>query len=174
MISSSARDLALDIAEGRFREDLFHRLSVVPLRVPSLSERREDIPELIDFFMEQISAAAGLPKRGMAEDALAILQSHEWPGNVRELRNNVERLMILSGGDPGAAINADMLPQDVGSRVPSSPAGAGGEKFMAMALREAREIFEREYLIAQISRFGAMYRAPPNSSAWSDRPCTVS
>ena len=154
VISSSARDLATDIADGRFREDLFHRLSVVPLRVPSLSERREDIPSLIDFFMEQISSAAGLPKRGMAEDALAILQSHEWPGNVRELRNNVERLMILCGGDPNAAINADMLPQEVGSRVPSSPNGAGGEKFMAMPLREAREIFEREYLIAQISRFG--------------------
>jgi two-component system nitrogen regulation response regulator NtrX len=154
VISSSARDFAVDIAEGRFREDLYHRLSVVPLRVPSLSERREDIPDLIDFFMGQISATGGLPKRGMAEDALAILQSHEWPGNVRELRNNVERLMILCGGDPNAAINADMLPQEVGARVPSSPNGAGGEKFMAMPLREAREIFEREYLIAQISRFG--------------------
>jgi two-component system nitrogen regulation response regulator NtrX len=95
-----------------------------------------------------------MPKRGMADDALAILQSHEWPGNVRELRNNVERLMILCGGDPNAAINAEMLPHEVGARVPSSPNGAGGEKFMAMPLREAREIFEREYLIAQISRFG--------------------
>ena len=154
VISSSARDLAADIAEGRLREDLYHRLSVVPVRVPSLSERREDIPDLIEFFMGQISATGGMPKRGMADDALAILQSHEWPGNVRELRNNVERLMILCGGDPNAAINAEMLPHEVGARVPSSPNGAGGEKFMAMPLREAREIFEREYLIAQISRFG--------------------
>ena len=95
IISSSARDLAGLITEGAFREDLFHRLSVVPIRVPGLAERRDDIPELITFFMDQFTANAGLPKRRIAEDAMAILQSHDWPGNIRQLRNNVERLMIL-------------------------------------------------------------------------------
>ena len=154
IISSSARDLASAIAEGTFREDLFHRLSVVPIRVPSLSERRDDIPELITFFMDQITANAGLPKRRIAEDAMAILQSHDWPGNIRQLRNNVERLMILASGDPDSEISADMLPSEVGALVPATPTGAGGEKLMSLPLREAREVFEREYLMAQVSRFG--------------------
>ena len=104
--------------------------------------------------MEQISQTTGLPKRRIGPDAMAVLQSHDWPGNVRQLRNNVERLMILAGGDPEAVINADMLPQDVGSMVPSMPGGDGGEHLMGLPLREAREVFEREYLVAQISRFG--------------------
>lgn len=153
IVSSSSRDLAAEIATGRFREDLFHRLGVVPIRVPSLSERREDVPELIGFFMEQISAATGLPKRRIADDAMAVLQSHDWPGNIRQLRNNVERLMILTAGDPEAEVTAEMLPSEVGALVPTTPNGAGGEKLMSMPLREAREIFEREYLIAQIARF---------------------
>lgn len=154
IISSTARNLEAEIAAGRFREDLYHRLSVVPIRVPPLAERREDIPLLIDHFMDQISQATGLPKRTIGEDAMAILQSHDWPGNVRQLRNNVERLMILAGGDPAAVINASMLPQDVGSMVPKMPNGNGGEQLMGLPLREAREMFEREYLVAQISRFG--------------------
>lgn len=153
VISSSSRDLAEEIALGRFREDLFHRLSVVPIRVPSLSERREDVPELIEFFSEQISASTGLPKRRIADDAMAVLQSHDWPGNVRQLRNNVERLMILTTGDPEIEITAEMLPAEVGALVPTTPNGAGGEKLMSLPLRDAREIFEREYLIAQIARF---------------------
>ena len=116
IISSTARNLEEEISAGRFREDLYHRLSVVPIRVPPLSERREDIPELIEYFMDQISAATGLPKRQMGQDAMAVLQSHVWPGNVRQLRNNVERVMILAGGGPDAVITADMLPQDVGCR----------------------------------------------------------
>ncbi|HBF53250.1 MAG TPA: sigma-54-dependent Fis family transcriptional regulator, partial [Afipia sp.] len=115
IVSSTARNLEAEIAEGKFREDLYHRLSVVPIRVPPLSERREDIPDLVEYFMDQISSATGLPKRRIGEDAMAVLQSHVWPGNVRQLRNNVERVMILAGGDPDAAITADMLPQDVGS-----------------------------------------------------------
>ena len=154
IISSSARDLASLIAEGAFREDLFHRLSVVPIRVPSLSERRDDIPELITFFMDQITTQAGLPRRKIADDAMAILQSHNWPGNIRQLRNNVERLMILATGDADAEISADMLPSEVGALVPATPTGAGGEKLMSLPLREAREVFEREYLMAQVSRFG--------------------
>jgi two-component system, NtrC family, nitrogen regulation response regulator NtrX len=153
IVSSSSRDLPAEIAAGRFREDLFHRLGVVPIRVPGLSERREDVPELIDFFMEQISAATGLPKRRIAGDAIAVLQSHDWPGNVRQLRNNVERLMILTSGDPEAEVTADMLPAEIGASVPTTPNGAGGEKLMGLSLRDAREIFEREYLMAQIARF---------------------
>jgi two-component system, NtrC family, nitrogen regulation response regulator NtrX len=154
IISSSSRDLPRLIAEGAFREDLFHRLCVVPIRVPSLSEHREDIPVLIDFFMDQVSMATGMPRRRIADDAMAVLLSHDWPGNIRQLRNNVERLMILSAGDPDAEITADMLPSEVGALVPATPNGAGGEKLMNLPLRDAREVFEREYLVAQINRFG--------------------
>jgi two-component system, NtrC family, nitrogen regulation response regulator NtrX len=153
IISSTARNLEEEIASGRFREDLYHRLSVVPIRVPPLSERREDIPELIDYFMDQISAATGLPKRQIGQDAMAVLQSHVWPGNVRQLRNNVERVMILASGGPEVIITADMLPQDVGSMVPAMPTSNNGEHIMGLPLREAREVFERDYLMAQISRF---------------------
>src|SRR3974390_2254128 len=154
ILSSTGRNIEAEIAAGKFREDLYHRLSVVPIRVPPLAERRDDIPHLIEYFMEQISLATGLPRRIIGEDAMAVLQSHDWPGNVRQLRNNVERLMILAGGGPEAVINADMLPPDVGSMVPSMPGGDGGEHLMGLPLREAREVFEREYLEAQISRFG--------------------
>ncbi|HQF30235.1 MAG TPA: sigma-54 dependent transcriptional regulator [Hyphomicrobiales bacterium] len=153
IVSSTARDLSGEIAGGHFREDLFHRLSVVPLGVPPLSSRREDIPELVHYFMEQISVATGLPARRIGDDALAVLQAHDWPGNIRQLRNNVERLMILTRGDSEAVITADLLPAEVGAMLPSVPS-SGGEHLMALPLREAREIFEREYLQAQINRFG--------------------
>jgi two-component system nitrogen regulation response regulator NtrX len=153
IISSTSRDIAALIANGAFREDLFHRLAVVPVRVPSLAEHREDIPELIEFFMDQLSVTTGMPKRLIAPDAMAVLQSHDWPGNVRQLRNNVERLMILAAGDPDAELTAEMLPSEIGALVPSTPNGHGGEKLMNLPLREAREVFEREYLVAQISRF---------------------
>jgi len=153
IISSTARNIEAEIASGKFREDLYHRLSVVPIRVPSLAERREDIPHLVEYFMQQISQSTGLPKRQIGPDAMAVLQLHDWPGNVRQLRNNVERLMILAGGDVDAVITADMLPQDVGSMVPAMPNGNGGEQIMGLPLREAREVFEREYLMAQINRF---------------------
>ncbi len=154
IVSSTSRNLEAEIAAGNFREDLFHRLSVVPIRIPPLAERREDIALLVDYFMDQISAATGLSKRTIGDDAMAVLQSHDWPGNVRQLRNNVERLMILAGGDSSATISASMLPQDVGSMIPSMPNGKGGEQLMGLPLREAREMFEREYLVAQINRFG--------------------
>ena len=154
IISSTARDLASAIEDGSFREDLFHRLSVVPVRVPTLAERRDDIPELIGFFMDQVAANSGMNRRKIGDDALAVLQSHDWPGNIRQLRNNVERLMILSSGAPDSEVTADMLPAEIGSLVPATPNGTGGEKLMSLPLRDAREVFEREYLVAQINRFG--------------------
>jgi two-component system nitrogen regulation response regulator NtrX len=153
IISSTSRDLEREMGDGRFREDLYHRLNVVPLRVPGLAERREDIPDLIQYFVRQIAQTSGLAPRRIGEDAIAVLQAHDWPGNVRELRNNIERLMILSGGDPDAVITADMLPDEIGSNVPL-PVNGGAEHLMSLPLREAREIFEREYLLAQINRFG--------------------
>lgn len=154
IISSTGHNLEDAIARGAFREDLFHRLSVVPIRVPSLSERRDDIPELIHYFVEQVAQTTGMPRREVADDAMAVLQSHDWPGNIRQLRNNVERMMILATGGPETAVTAAMLPAEIGTMVPATPTGSGGEKLMSMPLREARELFEREYLIAQISRFG--------------------
>ena len=153
IMSSTSRDLEREMAENRFRQDLYHRLAVVPLRVPSLAERRDDIPALIEYFVGLIATASGLPARKIGDDAIAVLQAHDWPGNVRELRNNIERLMILAGGEPGTVITADMLPEEIGSNVPL-PVNGGAEHLMSMPLREAREIFEREYLLAQINRFG--------------------
>jgi len=152
VISSTDKNLRDEIAAGRFREDLFHRLNVVPLRVPGLSERREDIGELVAYFIDRISEATGLPKRILGEDAVATLQVHDWPGNVRQLRNNIERLLILSTGDPAEVITAEMLPAEVAT---NAIAGAvGPERIIALPLRDAREVFEREYLTSQILRFG--------------------
>ncbi|MEZ5844198.1 MAG: sigma-54 dependent transcriptional regulator [Hyphomicrobiaceae bacterium] len=153
IISSTSRDLEQEMKDGRFREDLYHRLNVVPLRVPSLAERRDDIPLLVKYFVAQLSQASGLAPRSIGEDAIAVLQAHDWPGNVRELRNNIERLLILAGGDPDALVTADMLPAEIGSSVPL-PVNGGSEHLMSLPLREAREIFEREYLLSQINRFG--------------------
>ena len=153
IVTSTSRDLEREMQEERFRNDLYHRLNVVPLRVPSLAERRDDIPLLIEFFVQQVATASGLSPRRIGDDAIAVLQAHDWPGNVRELRNNIERLMILAGGDPGTMITADMLPEEIGSNVPL-PVNGGAEHLMSLPLREAREIFEREYLLAQINRFG--------------------
>jgi two-component system nitrogen regulation response regulator NtrX len=154
VVSSTSRDLGDMIANGIFREDLYHRLSVVPIRVPALTERREDIPELIEHFVRQFSLASGQPHRRFAEDAQAILQTQDWPGNVRQLRNNVERVMILAAGEPGSDITAAMLPADVGSSLAPGTGGFGGEHLLALPLREAREAFERDYLTAQMARFG--------------------
>ena len=152
VVSSTTRDLRVEIAGGRFREDLFHRLNVVPLRVPGLAERREDITELVDYFIEGISAATGLPRRQFGDDAIATLQVHPWPGNVRQLINIVERTLILASGDPSEPVTAEMLPAEVTS---AGAAGAvGAERIIALPLRDAREVFEREYLNAQIMRFG--------------------
>jgi two-component system nitrogen regulation response regulator NtrX len=152
VVSSTSRDLREEIAAGRFREDLFHRLSVVPIRVPGLAERREDIAELVAYFIDRVSSAQGLPKRILGEDAIATLQVHAWPGNVRQLRNNIERLLILASGDPSEAITAEMLPAEVNAA--GTAGSVGPERIIALPLRDAREVFEREYLNAQIMRFG--------------------
>ena len=152
VVSSSSKDLREEIAEGRFREDLFHRLNVVPVRVPGLSERREDISELVGYFIDRISEATGLPKRVLGEDAVATLQVHDWPGNVRQLRNNIERLLILATGDPAEVISAEKLPAEVAAA--GAAGSVGPERIIALPLRDAREVFEREYLAAQILRFG--------------------
>ena len=152
IIAATHRNLETMIREGKFREDLFHRLNVVPVRVPGLSERREDIAELASYFIDRISEATGLPKRVLGQDAIATLQVHDWPGNVRQLRNNIERLLILATGDPGEEITAEMLPAEVASA--GSAGSVGAERIIALPLRDAREVFEREYLHAQILRFG--------------------
>jgi two-component system nitrogen regulation response regulator NtrX len=152
IISSTSRNLDTEIAEGRFREDLFHRLNVVPVMVPELAERREDIPSLIQYFAEQFSTVSGQPARKIGNDAVALLQTHEWPGNVRQLRNNIERVLILAGGDASSTITATMLPSEVSSTAPVVTGAS--EHLMALPLRDAREAFEREYLQAQVSRFG--------------------
>jgi len=152
VVSSTSRDLGPEIAAGRLREDLYHRLNVVPLRVPGLAERREDIPELIDYYLERLSVASGLVRRALAPDAYATLQVQAWPGNVRQLRNVIERILILAAGDAGQPITAEMLPAEA-SATPST-GGLAAERIIALPLREARELFEREYLDAQIMRFG--------------------
>ncbi|MFC6486803.1 sigma-54-dependent transcriptional regulator [Nitratireductor sp. GCM10026969] len=153
IISSTARNLEEMIAEGRFREDLYHRLAVVPVTVPPLSDRREDIPVLVDHFMKQIVAQVGIRPRRLGEDALAVLQAHDWPGNIRQLRNNIERLLILTRDDDDAPITADLLPSEIGDMMPRVPSQSD-QHIMALPLREAREQFEKEYLLAQINRFG--------------------
>ncbi len=154
IISSTAQNIESLIAEGRFREDLFHRLAVVPVAVPPLAERREDIPLLVNHFMQTIGEQAGIKARPLGNDAMAVLQAHNWPGNVRQLRNNVERLMILTRSDnPDTPITADLLPAEIGDVMPKLPTQSD-QHIMALPLREAREMFEKEYLLAQINRFG--------------------
>ena len=152
VMSSSSRDLRAEIAAGRFREDLYHRLNVVPVHVPGLAERREDIAELVEYFIDRISDTTGLPKRRLTDDAIATLQVHDWPGNVRQLRNNIERMLILATGDPSEPITSDRLPAEVAAA--GAVGSMGAERIIALPLRDAREVFEREYLNAQIVRFG--------------------
>ncbi|MBM3490756.1 MAG: sigma-54-dependent Fis family transcriptional regulator [Alphaproteobacteria bacterium] len=154
VISSTARDLRELIQHGCFREDLYHRLNVVPVRVPALSDRRDDVPMLVEHLMRRSALALGLAPRTLALDALAVLQAHDWPGNVRELRNVVERLLIMAPGEPGAPITAAALPAGILLPAPISPKGERGEEIMTLPLREARELFERQYLLTQIGRFG--------------------
>lgn len=153
VIASSNRDLAAEMEAGRFRQDLYYRLNVVPVRMPSLAERRADIPALCDYFMNRLAAVAGLPPRPLGTDAAAALQAYDWPGNVRQLRNVLERLLILAPGEGNEPISAEMLPPEV-TGAASVSVNSHSAEIIALPLREARELFERHYLEAQITRFG--------------------
>ena len=154
IIASTNRDLAAEMNAGRFRQDLFYRLNVVPIRVPPLRERREDIALLARYFIAHSAEVAGLPPRQLGDDAIAVLQAYAWPGNIRQLRNVTDWLLIMAPGEAGSLIQADMLPPDIGAVAPSPQRGDGIAEMMSLPLRDARELFERRYLDAQITRFG--------------------
>ncbi len=150
VVSASSKDLTVEVEEKRFRGDLYYRLNVVPLEVPSLAERREDIPALVEHFVARFATAQRVPPPKLASEAMAALQACEWPGNVRQLRNIIERTIIMAPRDDLQMIGIDMLPSEV------TGDGEGDQGFgalMGSPLREARENFEREYLQVQIKRF---------------------
>ncbi len=154
VIAISNRDIRAAIDDGRFREDLFYRLNVVPIQVPQLRDRRDDIPLLAEYFVGRAAEGAGLPPRRLGEDAMAALQAYDWPGNVRQLRNVVDWLLIMAPDDEGSVIGADMLPPEIGAISPPALNGDKAGEIMGMPLRQAREVFERDYLLAQVTRFG--------------------
>ncbi|NHO31284.1 nitrogen assimilation response regulator NtrX [Acetobacter fallax] len=154
VISTTNRDLHAEIGGGRFREDLYYRLAVVPLRLPSLRERREDIPELACLFLKRAAENAGLPMRELSIDAMAALQAYDWPGNARELRNLMERLLIMMPGNSSEPIRADMLPSQISEGAPALLKFDSNADVMSLPLREARDLFETQYLQAQLLRFG--------------------
>ncbi|MGH1420423.1 MAG: sigma-54-dependent transcriptional regulator [Hyphomonas sp.] len=150
--SATTKDLQTAIDAGKFREDLYYRLNVVPLRVPSLAERRDDIIELVNHFTDKIADTSGLTPRKFSEEALAVLQSMDWPGNIRQLRNIVERILILSPAESDRPVSVDELPKESSSG-PAEAVAAGTADLVGLSLRDAREHFEREYLSLQITRF---------------------
>ena len=152
VLSSTSCDLEVEIAERRFREELYHRLNVVPVEVPTLEERREDIPELVEHFVEHFNQTQGLNMRKLSNDAATLLQTLPWPGNIRQLKNVIERILILSDGT--GPISADEIPTDKQKLAGANDGGSMSANWATLPLREAREAFEREYLITQINRFG--------------------
>lgn len=152
VISSTTRNLETEVDAGTFRQELFHRLNVVPIEVPPLAERREDIPELANHFIESFNKTQGLPLRALSDEAVAMLQTMGWPGNVRQLKNVIERVLIL-GSDKGE-IAASEIPGDGGSETAEEGRVVLSGSLATLPLREARELFEREYLLTQINRFG--------------------
>jgi two-component system nitrogen regulation response regulator NtrX len=153
VLSATSRNLQDEIAAGRFREDLFYRLNVVPVRLPPLRERREDIPELVSHFLARFAAERRTPPPRISEEAMAALQAHDWPGNVRQLRNIIERTVILAPGDRVSCIEVDLLPPEVLDNQNAMGGASTAMAIMGSPLREARESFEREYLKIQIRRF---------------------
>ena len=154
VISTTNRDLHAEIAAGRFREDLYYRLAVVPVKVPALKERREDVPALAQLFIARSAEASGMPARELSADSMAAMQAYEWPGNVRQLRNLMDWLLIMAPGGSGDPIRAEMLPPEIGSRAPALLNIDPAADIMALPLREARDMFETQYLQAQLLRFG--------------------
>jgi two-component system nitrogen regulation response regulator NtrX len=153
VLSATSRNLSEEITAGRFREDLYYRLNVVPVRVPALAERREDIPELANHFVARFATERRVPPPALSEEAMAALQAHDWPGNVRQLRNIIERTIIMAPGDRVSAIDVDLLPGEILDNQGSAGMPASTLTIMGSPLREARESFEREYLKIQIRRF---------------------
>jgi two-component system nitrogen regulation response regulator NtrX len=153
VLSATSRDLAEEIAAGRFREDLYYRLNVVPVRIPPLKERREDIPDLVNHFLTRFAAERRISPPRISEEALAALQAHDWPGNVRQLRNIIERTLILAPGDRVECIEIDLLPPEIVEGQGAGNINTASIAIMGSPLREARESFEREYLKIQIRRF---------------------
>jgi len=151
VISATNKDLEAEINADRFRQELYHRLNVVPINVPSLADRREDIPQLAEYFIAQFNESQGLPLRALADEAVALMQTMTWPGNVRQLKNMVERVLIL--GDGTGPIEAKDLPREEDKVVEEGRVVLSGA-LATLPLREAREAFEREYLLTQINRFG--------------------
>jgi two-component system nitrogen regulation response regulator NtrX len=154
VISITNRDLQAEISNGRFREDLYYRLAVVPVKLPALRERREDVPDLARHFLVRSAELAGTPLRELSVDTLAALQAYDWPGNVRQLRNLMDWLLIMAPGGPSEPIRADMLPPEIGSRAPQVLSIDPGADIMSLPLREARDLFETQYLQSQLLRFG--------------------
>ena len=154
VIATTNRDLTAEIGVGRFREDLYYRLAVVPLRVPSLKERREDVPALARGFIARSAEISGMPSRELSADSLSALQAYDWPGNVRQLRNLMDWLLIMAPGGATDAIRADMLPPEIGARAPQVLSIDPGADIMSLPLREARDLFETQYLQSQLLRFG--------------------
>ena len=152
VVSSTTRDLEAEVEAGNFREELFHRLNVVPITVPDLADRGDDIPELARHFIASLNKSQGLPLRNLADDAVAMLQSMAWPGNVRQLKNTIEKVLIL-GADKGEITATEVEGENRAKAKDSGKAVLSGN-FTNMPLRQAREIFEREYLNTQLNRFG--------------------
>lgn len=150
VVSATSRNLMDEIAEGRFREDLYYRLNVVPVVIPALADRREDIPALVEHFVAHYAASRRIPSPEVAKEAMGAFQSYEWPGNVRQLRNVIERTFILAPADRIGRIDLDLLPPEM---LGGGGHSAGTTAMMGAPLREARETFEREYLRVQIRRF---------------------
>jgi two-component system nitrogen regulation response regulator NtrX len=153
VLSATSRNLQEEINGGRFREDLFYRLNVVPVKLPPLRERREDIPELVSHYLARFAAERRMAAPGISEEALAALQAHDWPGNVRQLRNIIERTLILAPGDRASCIEVDLLPTEILDHQSPMTGTSTTMAIMGSPLREARESFEREYLKIQIRRF---------------------
>jgi two-component system nitrogen regulation response regulator NtrX len=154
VLAATNRDLQNEINAGRFREDLYYRLAVVPLRMPALKERREDIPLLARTLLAHSSENAGIPPRLLAVDTIAALQAYDWPGNVRQLRNVMDWLLIMAPGGINEPLRAEMLPPEIGSGAPALLSLEGASDLMTLPLREARDLFETHYLQAQLTRFG--------------------
>jgi two-component system nitrogen regulation response regulator NtrX len=156
IISSSSQNVAQLIESGQFRSDLYHRLSIVPLQLTPLKERREDVPALVHIFIEQVCRMHNLRVLAVGGDAMAVLQAQDWPGNARQLRNSIERLLILLKDQmpENGTISASMLPSDIGEVLPTVGDTDASAHLMSLPLRDAREVFERQYLMAQIERFG--------------------